>query len=54
MPVQADLAAEDGTASPATPIPVTRALLPWPDRDSDPWRVRHPAAAWLAAPGGAR
>lgn len=54
MPVQADLAAEDGTASPATPIPVTRALLPWPDRDTDPWRVRHPAAAWLAAPGGAR
>jgi CelD/BcsL family acetyltransferase involved in cellulose biosynthesis len=49
-PVRAELASDDPAAAPATPIPVACALLPWPERDADPWRIRRPAPLG----GGAR
>jgi hypothetical protein len=49
-PVRAELASDDPAAAPATPIPIAPALLPWPERDADPWRIRRPAPLG----GGAR
>jgi hypothetical protein len=41
---------DDGSPGPA----VTRALLPWPRRDADPWRVGPPEPARAAGAGGGR
>jgi Acetyltransferase (GNAT) domain len=54
VPVRAELAGDDHRAATATPTPVTHALLPWPERDADPWRVGQPAASRPAAPRGGR
>jgi hypothetical protein len=54
-PVGVDLASDDPADPEAAPVPVAVALLPWPDRDADPWRLRRPAASRSGQPaGGAR
>jgi hypothetical protein len=52
-PLRADLVTAEPAGTTATPIPVMRALLPWPDRANEPWRGRDPAGSRPAQSVGA-